>query len=112
MENIDWVWLFTGFEGRINRAKFWIGWLIIFVVNLIVGRILGVTSFLALLVSLALVYATVAIGVKRLHDRGKPGWWLLFFLIPLVGWIWALVELGILPGAPGENEYGPDPLAA
>src|ERR1700754_1890857 len=75
-----------------------------------------------------------AVGVKRLHDRDKSGWWiLLFYLAPsfLGSWqtatpdlsgvfilslaataiaIWAFVELGCLRGTPGPNQYGPDPL--
>ena len=75
-----------------------------------------------------------AIGVKRLHDRNKSGWWILVFyvapsvlgsvaekgaddtsgavmeLIGLVLWIWGLVELGFLRGTVGPNRFGPDPL--
>ena len=35
----------------------------------------------------------------------------LIWLIPIIGWIWALIELGFLPGTTGPNKYGPDPLA-
>ena len=75
-----------------------------------------------------------AVGVKRLHDRDKSGWWILLFYLapsvlgsiantseqPLAGFIlgvgsfvisiWALVELGFLRGTVGPNRYGPDPL--
>jgi len=65
----------------------------------------GVGSLLSLWVGLA-VY------VKRCHDRGKSGWWLLLMLVPFVGIIWWLVDLGILEGQQGPNKYGPDPRAA
>lgn len=65
----------------------------------------GVGSLLSLWIGLA-VY------VKRCHDRGKSGWWLLLMLIPFVGIIWWLVDLGILEGQHGANKYGPDPRAA
>jgi len=64
----------------------------------------GVGSLLSLWIGLA-VY------VKRCHDRGKSGWWLLLMLIPFVGIIWWLVDLGILEGQQGANKYGPDPRA-
>jgi len=48
--------------------------------------------------------------VKRYHDRDKSGWWILILFIPLVGFIWFLIELGCLPGTPGPNRFGPDPL--
>jgi uncharacterized membrane protein YhaH (DUF805 family) len=48
--------------------------------------------------------------VKRLHDRGKSAWWLLLLALPLLGPMWLLVELLFLPGTPGENRFGGDPL--
>src|SRR6476660_2683413 len=75
-----------------------------------------------------------AVGIKRLHDRDKSGWWILLFYVapsvlgsiantseqPLAGFvlgvasfaisIWGLVELGFLRGTVGPNRYGPDPL--
>ncbi len=117
MENIDWAWLYTSFEGRINRAKFWLGVVGIIVVEVVAIAIVGVVNsaainILAFLVYLALIYAGLAVSVKRWHDRGKSGWWVLIGLVPIIGPIWALVETGFLPGTPGENPYGPDPLAS
>ena len=51
----------------------------------------------------------LATQVKRSHDRGFSGWWILLELIPLAGFIWMLVSLGILEGQEGPNKYGPDP---
>ncbi|ABK44440.1 protein of unknown function DUF805 [Magnetococcus marinus MC-1] len=48
-------------------------------------------------------------SIKRLHDRNKTGWWLLpMLLIPLVGWVWLIVELGFMQGCRGSNSYGRD----
>jgi uncharacterized membrane protein YhaH (DUF805 family) len=55
---------------------------------------------------------SLAVGVKRCHDRGKSGWWMLVTLIPIVGFIWWLVDLGILEGQEGENRWGPNPVAS
>ncbi|MEZ5775397.1 MAG: DUF805 domain-containing protein [Hyphomicrobiaceae bacterium] len=58
---------------------------------------------------------SIAYTVKRLHDRGKSGWWYLLMIVLsfiLVGFIWWLVECGILEGNEGPNKYGPDPRAA
>jgi len=49
-------------------------------------------------------------GVKRCHDRDKSGWWILLSVVPVIGWIWAIIELGCLKGADGPDRYGPDPL--
>lgn len=54
-----------------------------------------------------------AISIKRMHDRGRSGWWvLLMFLLMfvIVGSIWWLVDLGILEGEEGENRWGPNPV--
>ena len=59
-----------------------------------------------------LLWTQFAVAVKRAHDRGKSGWWTLLMFIPLVGFFWWLVDLGILEGQQGPNEYGPDPRGA
>ncbi|MGB8447906.1 MAG: DUF805 domain-containing protein, partial [Pseudolabrys sp.] len=90
-------------------------------------------SFLTFAIPFILiVISSVALAIKRLHDRNKSGWWLLvFYLLPgvidnigmytavqlvfhlarIALSIWALVELGFLRGPSGSNKYGPDPLA-
>jgi len=62
-----------------------------------------------LVVMFFLVWMTFCITVKRYHDRGKSGWWYLFQFIPLVGPIWAFIELGFCSGDDGDNDYGPGP---
>ena len=62
-----------------------------------------------LLINLVLLWPRLAIGVKRCHDRNKSGLWLLLALIPLLGWLWLLIDLGFLDGTPGSNKYGPSP---
>lgn len=84
---MDWKhWLF-GFQGRINRAKFWLSLIPVFGLAIVMG--LGVAVFLGtgiewaigLAAFAALVWISVAIGVKRLHDRDKSGWWLLLYYV-------------------------------
>jgi uncharacterized membrane protein YhaH (DUF805 family) len=47
---------------------------------------------------------------KRWHDRDKSAWWILIGLIPFIGWIWVLVEVGFLKGTDGPNRFGEDPV--
>lgn len=115
---MDWKYLFTSFEGRINRQPFWIGVIVLFVASLVLtlanALLFGqglIGGLLHLIISLAMLFASFAVMVKRCHDRGKSGWWSLIALIPLIGLIWAIIDLGILEGTPGANEYGPNPLA-
>ncbi|MEA2022835.1 MAG: DUF805 domain-containing protein [Actinomycetota bacterium] len=116
MDNIDWADLLFKFDGRINRGKFWLGLLAMWVVVAIVAMIAGVVNNSIVwaifgLLYLFVIWPSLAINIKRWHDRGKSGWWILISFIPLIGPIWALIEVGFLPGTPGTNEYGPDPLA-
>jgi uncharacterized membrane protein YhaH (DUF805 family) len=117
VENIDWGWLLFKFDGRINRAKFWIGIVILWAANAILIAIASAANSsgvwtLVSLVSLVLIWPSLAVSIKRWHDRGKSGWWVLIVLIPFIGWIWALIETGFLEGTRGPNQYGPDPLEA
>ena len=58
------------------------------------------------LVSLAFLVPTISSSVTRLHDRGPSAWWLLWALLPLVGWLVLLVQNGFLAGEPVPNRYG------
>jgi uncharacterized membrane protein YhaH (DUF805 family) len=126
---MNWQWLFSSFEGRINRAKFWIGslvlWVLWILVNVVLSTIFGMQYaagdifpamgpaawLIWVILALALTYASLAVWAKRWHDRDKSGWWSLIMFVPVVGAIWILVELGCLPGTEGPNRFGPDPLA-
>lgn len=74
------------------------------------GIVLGWIPFLGWLVSLALLVPSLAVAWRRLHDIGKSGAFYLFILIPLVGWIFVLIWL-CKETQPGDNQYGPQPLA-
>lgn len=115
MDNIDWGWLLFQFEGRINRAKFWLGIVVVNITLWILYGIAGATRSSAMwglvgLLSLLSIWPSLAISIKRWHDRDKSGWWVLIALVPFIGWLWALIETGFLLGTPGPNQYGPDPL--
>jgi uncharacterized membrane protein YhaH (DUF805 family) len=115
VENIDWGHLLFAFDGRINRAKFWLvlglSWAFM-VVAIGIAAAIG-SSFVYVIFAvgyIGLIWVGLAAAIKRWHDRDKSGWWVLISLIPLIGPIWALVETGFLEGTQGPNQYGPDPL--
>ncbi len=93
------------------------GLIVIGIVAQLIDGILGLhvgeagIGIISIVVSLISVYLALALYAKRWHDRGKSGWWSLIVLVPFIGAIWILVELGILEGNRGANNYGPDPLA-
>ncbi|MBX3567707.1 MAG: DUF805 domain-containing protein [Rhizobiaceae bacterium] len=117
---MDWKYLLTSFEGRINRAKFWACIGVFFVgaiIAMIIDNLIGTTiqnlpyGYVYVLYVLAMLYPVFSVYAKRWHDRDKSGWWTLIVLVPIIGGIWLLVELGILQGTRGPNRFGPDPLA-
>jgi serine/threonine protein kinase len=69
-----------------------------------------VTPIAATLVWLALLPPSIAVASRRMHDLGYSGWLAATMAIPFIGWIIAIL-MGLSRGAPGENAYGPDPLA-
>lgn len=117
MDQIDWGHLLFKFDGRINRGKFWLGVVIIwgfFAVLALLAFALdsGALWTLYWVALIAAIWPSLAIYIKRWHDRGKSGWWMLVAFIPLIGSLWLLIECGFLAGDDGPNEYGPDPLTA
>ncbi|MFK0298435.1 DUF805 domain-containing protein [Brevundimonas sp. NPDC090276] len=79
------------FNGRLRRQHFWISWLIL----LGAGVVLGWIPFLGIILSLAMIWPNIAIVVKRLHDMGKSGW---FVVIP---WVANLVGFFMIISAVG-----------
>ena len=108
------------FSGRARRSEFW--WFFLFTVLVsIVASILdailgteygGSTSggVINTIASLALILPSIAVGIRRLHDTSRTGWWILIGLIPFVGWI-VLIVLYVLDSHP-DNKYGPSPKYA
>ena len=114
---MDYQALFLTNDGRINRAPFWIGGIILAVVNFVASIIIALVAgdrtigqILVVLIALALVYPGINLGIKRFHDRDKSGWWVLIILVPIIGPIWYFIEAGCLRGTVGPNRFGPDPL--
>jgi uncharacterized membrane protein YhaH (DUF805 family) len=64
------------------------------------------------IVGILSLWFNLAVYAKRWHDRDKSGWWTLISIVPVIGFVWILVELGCLPRTEGPNRYGTDPLSA
>ena len=115
---MDWKYLFLSMDGRIGRQTFWMGvlaFIVIAVVAYVLDMILhtpsvGNSGAISLIVSLVMIYPSIALSAKRWHDRDKSAWWILIGLIPIIGAIWAFVEVGCLKGTTGPNRFGPDPV--
>jgi uncharacterized membrane protein YhaH (DUF805 family) len=80
------------FQGVTGRNAFWMFVLFNFIVSVVLSVVLSVVHLqgLAGLYSLAVLLPSLGIGVRRMHDIGKSGWWLLVGLIPILGWIYLI----------------------
>lgn len=107
---LDWTWMFASPEGRIERGRWWIGVAILFAAWLVMTILFGTDGLIRLVLGILLSLAGLMLHIKRCHDRDKSGWWCLLLLIPVVGFFWALIDLGLLEGTPGPNRFGPDPM--
>lgn len=131
------MWV-TSFNGRIPRKTFWLAILVMIVITWILEFVLFAAfganmmavdpnatpeaqalaaqeAMSAMMLPLGILilitlWPSLAIYTKRWHDRNKSGWWSLIGLVPLIGGIWMIVELGFLRGTEGPNRFGPDPL--
>ena len=109
MQGIDFKYLFTSAEGRIKRQQWWIGVGILFVAGIIARILFGHEGLVAFVIGILMLIAGIMLHIKRCHDRDKSGWWCLLLIIPVVGVIWAVIDLGILEGSKGDNRFGPEP---
>lgn len=101
---------YADFEGRARRTEYWMFFLVNLIIAVVIGLIGKAIHFevIGTLYSLAMLVPGLAVGVRRLHDTGRSGWWWLVVLIPFAGAIWLIVLLA-LPGDQGSNQYGADP---
>lgn len=126
----DWVELFFSSSGRVARGPFLIAMAVLFGLLALYESVAGPT--LRVLTGWAvysvLLFCGACVLSKRLHDRGRSGWWAAIVLMAIVAvWpvpvgffdflfavvlVWAAVELGVLQGEQGANRYGPNPLRA
>ncbi len=117
MEAVEWyktvLRKWNDFSGRSRRREFWMFALVNFVAMIvlqIIDSVIGTPLFSGLY-SLAVIIPGIAVGIRRLHDIGKSGWWMLVCLVPLVG-IFVLLYFYILDSQPGSNQYGANPKGA
>ena len=118
---------YVTFSGRASRPEYW--WFVLFLIlGQLVANILDTMMFgsgrvmhgpgyaewvshggpLSAIFSLAMLLPGLAVAVRRMHDLGKSGWWLLIAFVPFVGWLVLLYFL-VQPSQPMTNQFGPMP---
>jgi uncharacterized membrane protein YhaH (DUF805 family) len=103
---------YVNFSDRASRSAFWF-WVLFYylagAVAAILDNLLGTYPVISGLYSLAVLLPGIAVAVRRLHDLDRSGWWVLLWLILIVGWI-ILIIWWCTRGTDGPNRFGPDPL--
>jgi uncharacterized membrane protein YhaH (DUF805 family) len=125
---MSWSALFFSGEGRTPRAPFLVAATALIGATAVYEAVVGSTLhwLTGWFVYPALIYCGACVLSKRLHDRGRSGWWAALILFGLVAvWprpygffdflfaialVWAVVELGLMSGEQGANRFGPNPL--
>jgi len=94
---------YATFTGRARRSEYWYFVLFNAIISFVFGFVCGLMQIpeLSYIYTLAVFIPSIAVGVRRMHDVGKSGW---FLLIPIYNFILAVSE-----GEKGDNKYGPDP---
>jgi len=121
------VWF--SFSGRLNRKAYWLKGVMLMsmigigvqIFALLMAMMMGANvlsalgGIMALIVILPLLvfntWVGLAVTIKRFHDLGSSGWWVLGFFIPFYNF-WLMIKLAFFPGTPGPNAFGPDPIDA
>ncbi len=108
---------YADFSGRARRREYWFFFLFnvliaagLSLVDAFVGTAdpLAGVGLLSGLYSLGVLLPSLAVGVRRLHDIGRTGWWLLIGIVPILGSLILLI-FAVLDSQVGPNEYGPNP---
>lgn len=114
---------YAKFDGRASRSAFWYFTLFYLILTIILGSIdtfvlnpmLGMTPMeasnggvLQIIVALALLLPSIALSIRRLHDTGKSGWWLLIALVPVLGAL-VLLYFYVTDSERGTNRFGMNP---
>ena len=101
---------YVNFNGRARRKEYWMYTLFnviaCFIVILLDG-LLGLSYILFAIYALATILPTLAVAVRRLHDTGKSGWWLLLQFVPFCNIL--LFFFCLIDSTPGTNQYGENP---
>lgn len=104
---------YANFEGRARRKEYWMFLLFNMIASLLcfiadIGLMMAVgIGGLNLLYMLGVLIPSVAVTVRRLHDTGRSGWWILVGFVPFVGLI--LLAFMVMDSEPGDNAWGKNP---
>lgn len=100
---------YVTFTGRARRKEYWMFTLFNIIVSIVLSIITGFIGLpeIAILYSLAVFLPSIAVAIRRLHDTGRSGWWLLISFVPFIGII--ILIIFTVQESHEENQYGENP---
>jgi len=104
---------YARFGGRSRRKEYWFFALFNFLIGLALGvvDVFAGLGFISLVFALAVFLLALAVTIRRLHDTGRSGWWVLFSFVPVIGFL-VLLFFMVQDSEAGANRYGPNPKEA
>ncbi|MCK9535223.1 MAG: DUF805 domain-containing protein [Pseudomonas sp.] len=105
------------FSGRVRRKEYWYFILFNLIISIVLAAIDGAMGsysagtgmgLLGSVYTLAILLPGIGVSIRRLHDTGRSGWWMLVGFVPLIGVLVLLVFMA-QDSKPGQNQYGANP---
>ncbi len=102
--------VYLSFKGKLSLKKYWLYWnipmiLLVLIVYAIESQGVVLKSKFFQVSNLLILWPFFATSIKRLHDMGKSGWWVLINLIPIIGSIILSLFLSCIPGEKALTDY-------
>ncbi len=104
---------FVDFKTRSTRPQYWWFALWSLIISAVTGILdatlgMGENGPIGVLASLVLFLPSIAVAIRRLHDIGRTGWWMLLIFLPIIGWI-VLIVFYCTKSEASPNQWGPEP---
>ncbi len=100
---------YCNFQGRASRSEYWWFFLFCFIVGAVISTLFFWSETMETIVSgifsLALILPSLGLAVRRMHDTGRSGWWILINLIPFIGAL-VFIYFAVQPSQPVPNQWG------
>lgn len=114
---------YANFQGRARRSEYW--WFALFsmlfsvVAQILMGAVAATGSGILMLLiaipvlvfAIGIIIPSIAVAIRRMHDTGRSGWWLLVGFVPVIGFF-VILYFFVQRGTVGSNPWGPDPYDA
>lgn len=105
---------YASIAGRASRSEYWyfgLFYFLSYIGFMVVSAIIPFLAILYMVFIIGVIIPSITVGIRRLHDLNKSGWWYLIVFIPFIGAIIMIIWF-VTKGTDGSNDFGDDPLEA